>query len=512
MIDVLLLEGERDLGRAEFRLARLVEWAGYHISQFPRVTLSASVTEGLSWPSVVLAMGYGPADHYRINSLLGQRGYVYPTPDGRRVIPTVHPTFIQRGQSRWSAAFISDLQKAVHVAQQGLPFEVTDYLLDPTPGAAYQWAKQYLLGLQVDPRTRLAFDIETPGKGDDEEELTVGDDGHDRTWNVERIGFAYKPLHALSVPWTSEYMPAIRALMGSPGEKVVWNAGFDVPRIKHAGVAIGGLVHDAMVAWHILHSDLPKSLKFVATFTCPWQPAWKHLSGAKPAFYNATDADVELRSMEVIEAELRKNDLWEVYQRDVIDLEPILVHMSGRGMPVDPVVRLDRAIALASELARVKQELEQLVPMEARKIEHIYVKQPSDTSGCLNRRGSRRIPVCDGCGLESPRKEHFKRFVKKQNPCAGRGVREAVREVVEWYRLASFTPSRDQLIRYHQHLRRPVPMTLDVRTRERRVSFAEKQMKELILKYPLDPLYPLVLRYREIDKLAGTYVGRPIEN
>jgi hypothetical protein len=393
-----------------------------------------------------------------------------------------------------------------------VPPQITDYLLDPSPMDAYAWARAYLLALSMDPRLRLAFDIETPGKGDDEEDLAVGDDGKDRTWRIDRIGFSYSPLKALSIPWVPEHMATIRALMGSRGEKIVWNQGFDVPRVRRAGVTIGGLIHDAMVAWHILHSDLPKSLKFVATFTCPYQPAWKHLSGAKPAFYNATDADVELRAMWKIDEELRQAGLWEVYQRDVLDLEPVLVHMQEKGMPIDHDIRLDRAIKLAKTQAEVLGELESLTPTEARRIAHVYINTPTDVSGLRTRPGSRSILVCDHCGAVRPRKDHFKRFVKKSNPCSqGTAVLRTV-EVEEYYRLAEFTPSRDQLIRYHLSLKRPLPMTWDKKTRTRRISFAEKQMKELILKYPHDRLYPAVLEYREIDKLAGTYVGRPVED
>lgn len=36
-----------------------------------------------------------------------------------------------------------------------------------------------------------------------------------------------------------------------------------------------------------------------------------------------------------------------------------------------------------------------------------------------------------------------------------------------------------------------------------------KSIKKLIGKYPGDKLYPLVLTYRELDKVGGTYIGRP---
>jgi hypothetical protein len=264
-----------------------------------------------------------------------------------------------------------------------------------------------------------------------------------------------------------------------------------------------------MVAWHILHTDLPKRLGFVATFTCPWQPAWKHLSGSRPAYYNAVDADVEWRSMEFIEKELVRTGLWSVYERDVVDLEPILVHMQNKGMPVDQKVRYDRACKLDAELKRVKAELEALTPMETRRIATVYKKTPEDTNGLQSRRGTTEIPVCPKCGAERPRKDHFKVYKKKLNPCGGLAPERRTIQIDVFYRLAPFSPSRDQLIRIHNHLKRPLPTKWDSKTRTQKVSFGEEQIKTLILRYRDDKLYPLILDYRSIDKLAGTYVGRP---
>lgn len=526
--------GSPFVGKAGFRLNRLIEWAGLDRARFDIINTvwcrpPDNKLEGTSyehpatahcrehhWGSllsrsrVLVPMG-NVATGVLIGrkNILTNRGYIWPGPGETYVIPTVHPSFIQRGQSKWSAPFINDLQKAVELAQAGLPPQVTTYTLDPSPMVAYEWASEYLRVLQQDPSTRLAFDIETPGKDEDEDDLDLGYD--DKTYFIYRIGFSYRGLHALSVPWESAFIPTIKRLMGSGGDKVVWNAGFDVPRIKRAGVSINGTVHDGMVAWHILHSDLPKKLGFVATFTCPWQPAWKHLSGAQPAFYNAIDADVELRSMEVIESELRRAGLWDVYQRDVLDLEPVLVYMSEKGMPVDSGKREESAKKLASAQGEVLAEMESLVPLNARKIEHVYVKPPVIREGLLSRPGKRIVPTCSGCGIERPRKDHFKSYVKKVNPCAGGSATPREVDVEEFYRLAEFTPSRDQLIRYHAILGRPNPMIWDKKEKRKKISFNEENIKKLILAHPLDKLYPSVLQYRSLDKLAGTYIGRPVD-
>lgn len=530
--------GQPFQGKAGFKLNRLLEWAGLDRSKFDILNSvwcqppdnklegewyeKAAVAQcgQTNWHSllnrsnVVVPMG-----NVALNGLVGRkgilsiRGYILDSNNhaGIHILPTVHPSFIQRGMSKYSAAFIHDVQKAVEVARGGLQFVATNYLLDPSPLVAYDWAKKYRDVLSTsDQPIRLAYDIETPGKGVDEGD--VGDDDGDRTFFIWRVGFSYRSGEALSVPFTPEYIPAIKLLLGSAGEKVVWNAGFDNPRLRHNGIDIEGVIHDGMVAWHILHSDLPKGLGFVATFTCPFQPPWKHLSVKAPAFYNATDADVELTSFEVIERELHKSGLWDVYQRDVLDLEPILIHMTREGMPLDAEIRYDRAVKLAVKQDRVKDLMEQVVPEGARKIEHVYTNTPKITDGLKIRGGVRAVAVCPGCGLHKPRKDHFKRTVKTPNPCADLVPNRLVIDVKEYYRLAPFKPSRDQLMRYQTFLGRPIPTTFDNKTKERKQSMGEKQLKGLMKKYLLDSLYPLVLEYRELDKIAGTYIGRPAES
>ena len=519
--------------RASHKLTRLLEWAGFDRGKFDIISTEGELDEGqkgvLRRNRVVVPMGNVPLLALTgREGVLSVRGYIQGGVGelaGLHVLPTVHPTFIQRGQSKYSAAFIHDIQKAVELAERGYQFESTSYVLDPLPSVAYEWARDYvgvLRGARLSDMQQggsgrqplyLAYDIETPYKGDDEGDL---DPDADSSYFIQRIGFCYEAGRALSIPWEGPYLPAIKLLMESEGEKVVWNGGFDNPRIRHNGVNIHGLVHDGMVAWHVLHSDLPKGLGFVATFTCPYQPAWKHLSHARPAFYNATDADVELRSMLAIESELRRTGLWDVYQRDVVDLDPILRFMSDAGMPVDASIRATNAQILDEKLRFIKGELESLVPLEARKIEKVFVDTPKDTTGLRSRDGRRIVEVCDRCGEVWPTKPHFRTFKrpsekKPQNPCSGAGKIEREIDVVEWYRMGEFKPSREQLIRYQQHFKRNVPMTRDKKTGLMRPSMDEKAMKTLILKYPSDPLYNLVLEYRELDKLAGTYVGRPYE-
>ena len=59
---------------------------------------------------------------------------------------------------------------------------------------------------------------------------------------------------------------------------------------------------------------------------------------------------------------------------------------------------------------------------------------------------------------------------------------------------------------------RPVPSSWDKKEGKRKPSMNEKSIKGLIGKYPLDKLYPLVIQFRELQKVAGTYIGYPCES
>lgn len=517
-------------GPAGFRLTRLIEWAGLDRNRFSIFNSAFcrppdNALEGMwyerdatshcrdhHWAhlarqhKVIVPLGnVAMASLGLRKGILDRRGYVYSTPYGL-AIPTVHPLYIQRGQSRWSAPFIHDIQKAVELAEAGYPPQVTEYVFDPLPVEGWEWAQVYLLELAQNPDLLLAYDIETLYQDEDEEEI----DEEDASWDIIRISFSYRGLSAITLPWVPEHYATIRALLGSAGAKIGWNSKrFDDPRIRARGFEINGLLHDGMIAWHILHSDLPKGLGFVATFTCPWQHEWKSMSGSHPQLYSCIDADVQWRSMDVIVRELRATGLWRVYERDVLDLEPVLVHMSTVGMPIDGGVRADRAGKLAERSGDVLCALEAAFPLPTRAIAHVYKETPKEVEGLLSRPGVREVPRCSVCGIEKPTKPHFKRYVRKVNPCADGEVVRKEEPVTEYYRLSDFKPSREQLIRYQQFLGRFIPTTWDKKEKKRKISMNEKAIKELIGKYPDDKTYPLVLQYRTLSKIAGTYIGYP---
>lgn len=444
--------------------------------------------------------------------ILERRGYVWrdvTMPGGGLLYPTVHPSFVMRGNGNYGTVLIHDLQQAVEYAAGGFIPAPTNYLLDPPPADALRWADAYRAALANDPSLLCAFDIETAY--DDEEKEEGGMDDEDRSYLILRISFSYRAGEAISFPWSGEYLAAVRRIFDSTGGKVVWNEGFDVPRLRAAGIQIAGTIFDGMVAWHVLESDLPKRLKFVASMLLPHQGPWKHLNRERPAFYNATDSDVEGQATSTIFQRLRESGLWRVYDRHILQMGPIFVHMSARGMPIDAVRRRDYAHLLASKQSEVLGRMVAAVPRAARLVDHVFPphRRPQDASECLVE--SLPIPVvkCPQCGTERPTKAHFRVLKKKVNPCGGLAPITVTEARECWVRLKPWRPSGLQMLMYCKVAGIKPISRRDRQTGLVRPTFDENAIRNLCLRHPEDPLFSVILEYREVDKIAGTYIGRP---
>lgn len=487
-------------GRANFLRDKLLGHAG-----LPRDAYT--ITRQPPTDGVVVPLGADALD-----LLCGRRDILdirgYPLQQASRLIyPTIHPDYILQGNGNYGTVFIHDVQRAAELEYTGFQGPCNNYLLDPPVLLAQDWVTAYLAALAADPSIYLAYDIETPWTDEEKEAGSLEADDSDRA-HILRISLSYAPHTAISVTWSGEYLPVIARALASPGAKVVWNDGFDSPRIRSWGMAINGPVYDGMVAWHVLNSDLPKSLRFVASMLLDDQPAWKHLSHDAPAFYNAVDADVELRLIHAIFARLHEAGLWGVYDRHILQLAPIFTRLSTRGMPIDRAKRAAAAQLLADRLTTTAAALEAAVPLPARKIAHTYTRTPKCLDGLLVQSELRPLPRCSVCAAAGPTKAHFKP-TRKGNPCAAGTVQTQPEMVLVYHRLHPFKPSKEQLTTYCQHAHITPPTRRDPKTHLTRITFDENAIRHLLLKYPADPVFQKCLDYREIDKIAGTYIGRP---
>lgn len=239
-------------------------------------------------PKVIVTLGEIPLQRVlgldKDAKITPYRGYVqWSEKYNCWVVPTYHPSYIMRGNQHLSGVWLSDLDRALTIAREGFDYHRATLHVDPTPAEMLGWVERYEGALEDDPTTLLSYDIETPMKAKGVEDDDLLDDP---SYEILRVGFAFRAGEALSIPWSGEYVPLIRRLMGSAGVKVVWNGPYDNPRLIWNGVNISGEVWDGMLAWHVLQSDLPKKLEFVASMLLADQKRWKHLSSQAPGIYN----------------------------------------------------------------------------------------------------------------------------------------------------------------------------------------------------------------------------------
>lgn len=486
-------------------------------------------------PEIASQKGIGLLDSKKTK---GAVGYVFWSEKYQTwVLPTVHPSFILRGQTAWAQSLIYCLQRGVEIARDGYSYEEGDYTLDCTPAEAHAWVDEYEKYALLNPGTMLSCDIETPEKDGDESELDL-EDAVD--YVILRCGYSYRDGHGLSIPWDGPYRLVHQRLLTHSGSKVWWNGSFDQPRILAQGIQIGGVSHDGMDAWHILNSDLKKSLNFVTPWFRKRLRMWKHLSGAMPAFYNAVDADAAGSNMRGTIELLKKYGLYKIYQEFVLELDPVYAAMTKAGMPIDATRRLESAKLLTEKKREILEKINSLVPDSVKPItpKEGYKKVPKDTTGLTEVVfNAVRTPVCSACGAVEPKKSHFKskpsrtcarcgakwtashtKPRKKGNPCEGADVQETesnscigagVIERVEgekrWVRMGRFVPSTKGLIKYQQAKKHP--LIIVGKGEDKKTTTDEKALKKLIGRHPEDEVYPLTLEYRDVQTIGSRYVG-----
>ena len=274
-------------------------------------------------PKVIVTLGTTALKRVLgVGGLQERHGYVCDSPYGIPVVPSFHPSFIMQGQQKFTSVLMFALRRAQEVAVKGHSPMPVCYGLDD-----YAFMADYLDrgGFPL-----IAADIETPKSSRlDEEALEEEDD----SVTIIRASLSHTPGTAVSFPWIEPFIGLFKRAVAKAETVIFHNQGFDVPRLRAAGVGFKGAIHDSMWAWHFLQSDLPKGLGFVAPFYVDFSP-WKHLSEGQPAFYSATDADATLRCYMGIRDELIKQGRWERWLRHCVQVTPILERMGGKGILV----------------------------------------------------------------------------------------------------------------------------------------------------------------------------------
>jgi uracil-DNA glycosylase family 4 len=451
---------------------------------------------------------------------------------GRLIVPTYHPSHIQRGAANLTDVVRFDLTRAKQAAEIGWQLPVPPTLhLDPSPLAFQFWASTYLQELQRNPdAVWLAVDIETADKvGRDEGELTPSD----TSTQILRVNFAYRSDEGVTVPYEEPYRKIIDDLLAAAGTVLCWFKSYDEPRLRLAGhKVIGTDIWDVAWAFHHLQSDLPLGLGFVAPLysVCA---AWKHLAKVKgrEAEYAALDGVHTLRCGHGVVKDLLQAGLWEAFYRHTHEREKIVLRPAHE---VGLRVNTERLNAFHQRLqAEATTRLAQLgdsTALGTLKPKDGYREKPEGgpPAGLFGKNGDSAktaylterielvardvvstVRVCRTCGKKEnvgPRHRCPKYLIEPSLFTDGLPPKPEVvleqRREPRWFWKLPFNPdASQQILRLIQDSGEQPGLA-----KKSKRPTGNKETLQRLLKKTKNPIYQQLLEYKAIKKIDSTYV------
>jgi DNA polymerase len=367
-------------------------------------------------PRAILALGSIPTRELTgfcggKKSISYVRGYPIHGPSGIPCIPSYHPAFISRGNTRLIGLLVKDIMSA-RSAASGRLVPVVDPIIEMDAEEGVYALEELYKEALADPFLWIAYDIETETSVEGEEdgiiefEFDAGRDsssdeqldaGHDpevegggpggsgflessgdqgrsyandrldaRNATILSIQFAVSDTRGVYGDWRDgRVVEVAKRILELPNPKIGWNNSlFDDPILRRHGVTINGDIHDGLLMRRALQPDLPAGLQQVAV-DYGWGFPWKHYSGSNSVLYGVSDVCSLVRIAMRLPVELDKFGMWTGYNRFIRDVRAkVLDPWERRGIPMSKL-RLDEFRQwLTEETERLTEDLIQRIPEE----------------------------------------------------------------------------------------------------------------------------------------------------
>ncbi len=502
-----------------------------HCQYVERETLSAGskVVVTLGQTALKRIMGF---QHHKKIRVQDFHGRILRDPTDRYwVVPTYHPSHLQRGAHNLIGTVLWDLQQAVVARDSGRPPQTGTLVIDPPIDWFRAWVDQVVAARTQDPAAYpLSSDVETPDKADgkDEGEITADD----RSFQILRVNVSCHPDEGVTVPYAGDYITELHRLHRSPGTIWQWNADYDKARQIAAGFfdeAESRKIVDLMWLAHYLQSDLPRGLGFWAPFYSDWGP-WKHLAASQPETYGAIDGLQNHRIGFGLYADLQQLKLFDGALRHTHRLHTevlrpaqlIGVKINRERLTVFKQELADKARELLAAIqALIPESLQPLTPKQGLTrpplVAVLHVKASAFTRKGKVRAGKpvpeikqelyakakvvekivlREVLVCRTCSAVDVHRRH-RCHDKSLDPA----VDVDVASVRRWYWQEPFNPDSPPQVLAYIRLRRHTPG----RAKHTGQDSTDRETLKRLSRTG-DPFYSAVLDYRAVVKVKGTYV------
>ncbi len=201
--------------------------------------------------------------------------------------------------------------------------------------------------------------------------------------NAQPVGlsFCMKDHEAWYVPIPADeekktaLLQKFSTLFASSKPKIGQNIKYDLLILKQHGIEVGGFLYDTMLMHYLLEPEGRHNMTVLSRTYLDYTPVEiEELIGKKGvkqgsmadvplekiAEYAAEDADVTFRLKAILEKELKKQQLFELYIGIEAPLIKVLADMEFEGVRIDSVALTDYGKQLQSELIALDNEIKQL--------------------------------------------------------------------------------------------------------------------------------------------------------
>jgi uracil-DNA glycosylase family 4 len=270
-----------------------------------------------------------------------------------KVISTYHPQAVNH-EYKLHFTVIMDLRKALRHSESPQ--------IKPDPRRLHATVSLHEFIQYIQELSK--FDITAPPLAVDIE--TCQPNSH-----IHIMGIADSPTNAYSF----EILRAHKALLSRENEFLLWknldilfqkrrlvmhNGSYDATVLmQNNGIYCKNFVIDTLVAAHVCWPECPRSLSYLSSI-CLDVPAWKHTSSLTPTLYNAADAANTLGIWEVMQNEILRKGLVEIFNFEMSQLEPAMM-LQLQGLKVNEDVRSALKTKSSSRIAELETELEDAI-------------------------------------------------------------------------------------------------------------------------------------------------------
>ena len=155
-------------------------------------------------------------------------------------------------------------------------------------------------------------------------------------------------------------------------EKVGQNLKYDITVLGNYGIDVRGKLFDTMIAHYVLQPELFHGMDYLAEIYLDYETIrieeligekgrnQKNMRDVSPALvcdYACEDADVTLKLKNILQDELKKEGIEELFYNIEMPLVPVLAYMERNGARIDTTALKDTSVLFSKRLADIEEQI-----------------------------------------------------------------------------------------------------------------------------------------------------------